>query len=86
MRVNLYSQELTGETSVVETTAEDTGRRFFGVRVFLASPDVLHSPPRDDDRSAVTFWLDEDFTADQAIELFADLLAKCEMLRDEGRA
>lgn len=86
MRVNLYSQELTEETSVVETVAKDTGRRFYGLRVFLVSPETLHAPPRDDDRSAVTFWLDEDFTAEQAIELFADLMGKAEMLRDEGRA
>lgn len=85
MRINLYSQELTEEVSVVETVAKDTGNRFYGLRVFLVSPDTLHAPPRDDDRSAVTFWLDQDFTATEACELFGKLLDKAEMLRDEGR-
>jgi len=27
------------------------------VRVYLASPDVLHDTDEDDDRSAITFWI-----------------------------
>lgn len=57
MRINVYSQELTREIALVQQTAHDTGITYFGVRLFLASPDVLHNTPDDDDRSAITFWI-----------------------------
>jgi hypothetical protein len=57
MRINVYAEELTDEVEIVEKRAENTGRRFFGVRVFLKSPEDLHSTPQDDDRSAITFWV-----------------------------
>lgn len=57
MRINVYSQEITAETCVVSKKAADTGITYFGVRIFLASPDVLHHGPDDDDRSAITFWI-----------------------------
>ena len=57
MRLNVYGEELTEETEVVIKTAENTGRSYYGLRFFLASPDVLHSDPSDDDRSAVTLWV-----------------------------
>lgn len=56
MRINVYSQELTKEIELVEAKA-DTGVTYYGVRIFLASPDILHHTPEDDDRSAVTFWI-----------------------------
>lgn len=56
MRVNVYAEELTDEVKVVETTA-DTGRKFYGLRFFLCSPEELHHSPGDDDRSAVTLWV-----------------------------
>lgn len=56
MRINVYSQELTSDVELVETTA-DTGISYYGVRLFLHSPDLLHHTPEDDDRSAVTFWI-----------------------------
>jgi len=55
MRVNIYSEELTGEVILVEKTS-DTGRIYKGARVMLHSSDLLHYEPDDDDRSAVTFW------------------------------
>lgn len=55
MRVNVYYEELTHETTIVEKTA-DTGRIFYGARIFLATPTTLHYNPNDDDRPAVTFW------------------------------
>lgn len=61
MRIHVYSQELTKEVSLVGTTA-DTGLTYYGVRFWLASPDVLHHTPEDDDRSAVTFWLPNNHT------------------------
>jgi hypothetical protein len=56
MRINVYSQELTKEVELVSTTA-DTGVTYYGVRMYLASPDILHHTEGDDDRSAITFWI-----------------------------
>ena len=55
MRMNIYSEELTGEIKLV-TKFADTGIMFTGLRIFLASPRELHNDPGDDDRSAITFW------------------------------
>jgi hypothetical protein len=55
-RYNVYSQELTKDIELVSKTA-DTGIRYYGVRMYLASPDILHHTADDDDRSAITFWL-----------------------------
>jgi hypothetical protein len=55
MRVNVYSQELTGEVQCVETIS-DTGKSYGGVRVVLHSSPRLHHTGEDDDRSGVTFW------------------------------
>lgn len=60
MRVNLYGEELTEETELVSKTVTEKKfgtRTFYGIRLYLHSPDVLHSDPEDDDRSAVTFWI-----------------------------
>lgn len=60
MRINVYAEELTTETEVVTKTVTDDefGERvFYGIRVFLKSPDALHHSEEDDDRSAITFWL-----------------------------
>lgn len=57
VRINVYSQEITGECIIVSKQAEDTGLTYYGVRMYLASPDVLHHTPDDDDRSAITFWI-----------------------------
>jgi hypothetical protein len=56
MRINVYSQELTKEVKLVEKVSSD-GKTHYGIRLFLASPDILHHTPDDDDRSAVTFWV-----------------------------
>jgi hypothetical protein len=56
MRVNVYSQELTGEVQL-ETKTSNTGRVYSAVRLMLHSSERLHNEPGDDDRSAVTFWL-----------------------------
>jgi hypothetical protein len=56
MRVNVYSQEITKEVELISKTA-DTGITYYGVRMYLASPDILHHTPDDDDRSAITFWI-----------------------------
>lgn len=56
MRVNVYSQELTDEVSVIEQVS-DTGLVYTGVRMMLQSSHLLHFSGLDDDRSAVTYWL-----------------------------
>lgn len=74
MRINVYDEELTGEVVVVEQTA-DTGVTYYGVRVFLTSPDVLHNSATDDDRSAVTFWAHSEPAAFAAMCLMATAVA-----------
>lgn len=62
MRVNIYAEELhwpdDPEELVVERVKKvaDTGRTFFGVRLYLRSANELHNVPGDDDRSAITIW------------------------------
>lgn len=56
MRLNVYSQELTKEADLVSKVA-NTGIVYYGIRLYLASPDVLHHTVIDDDRSAITFWI-----------------------------
>lgn len=56
MRINVYSQELTDEVATVEKVS-NTGLTYSAVIFMLHSSPMLHHPPADDDRSAVTFWL-----------------------------
>jgi hypothetical protein len=56
MRVNVYSQELTDEAELIRQES-NTGVVYSAVRMLLHSSPLLHHPPMDDDRSAVTFWL-----------------------------
>lgn len=56
MRINVYSQELTDELVAVEKMS-NTGLTYSAVQLILHSSPMLHHPPHDDDRSAVTFWL-----------------------------
>jgi hypothetical protein len=62
MRINVYDEELTSEVKLVEKTAE-TGIIYYGARVYLKSPDVLHTGPDDDDRTAITFWTHDEADA-----------------------
>jgi hypothetical protein len=56
MRINVYSQELTEEVLPVRKSS-NTGIVYSAVQFILHSSPLLHHPPQDDDRSAVTFWL-----------------------------
>jgi len=56
MRINVYSQELTDEVVRLEKVS-NTGRPYVAAQLILHSSPMLHHPPQDDDRSAVTFWL-----------------------------
>lgn len=84
MRINIYSQELTKEVTVVSKTAADTGITYHGVRLFLHSPDLLHHTEQDDDRSAITFWIPhaESFTPADLATVFRQMADEVE--RVEG--
>lgn len=56
MRINVYSQELTGEVISIDKQS-NTGVTYHAAQLVLHSSPMLHHPPADDDRSAVTFWL-----------------------------
>lgn len=66
MRINVYSQELTNEIQVFEKES-NTGLVYTAVALMLHSSSMLHHPPHDDDRSAVTLWLPK--SADRREEL-----------------
>lgn len=56
MRINVYSQELTNEVIPVEKES-NTGVIYHAAQLVLHSSPMLHHPPDDDDRTAITFWL-----------------------------
>lgn len=56
MRINVYSQELTDEIIHIEKKS-NTGVVYAAAQLILHSSEMLHHPPKDDDRSAITFWL-----------------------------
>lgn len=68
MRINVYTEELLRDVANEPTKAEivtadyissRTGEAMknYGLRIYLKShPDLHYVPPRDDDRSAITFW------------------------------
>lgn len=56
MRINVYSQELTSEAHLI-AKGSNTGVTYHAVQLILHSSPMLHHPPADDDRSAVTLWL-----------------------------
>ena len=70
MRINVYSQELTSEVLSI-SKASNTGIMYKAVQFVLHSSPMLHQPPQDDDRSAVTFWLPQ---SQQGLEDFKSAL------------
>lgn len=62
MRVNVYSQEITEEVSLV-TKRGATGETYSAVMFALHSSERLH----DDDGSGVTFWLPKSTTRREAL-------------------
>lgn len=78
MRINIYSQELTKEVELVSKPSvgpDGEERIYYGVRMYLASPDILHHTPEDDDRSAITFWIPQNntFSPDDLASVFAEM-------------
>lgn len=60
MRINVYAEELLTDRCVelVSKKVKETGRVYYGVRLYLNSPDSLHFDEDDDDRTAITIWGD----------------------------
>ena len=80
MRINVYSQELTPEVLSVSKKS-NTGIEYKAVQFVLHSSPMLHHPPADDDRSAVTFWLPQ---SDRGLREFKAALEKArELVCDE---
>lgn len=82
-RINVYSQELTKEVEIVSKVADGIGHEkieYFGIRMYLASPDILHHTPEDDDRSAITFWVPhaQSFTPFDLASVFGAMSALAE--------
>lgn len=77
MRINIYSQELTDEVNLIEKES-NTSIVYSAVQFMLHSSPLLHHPPADDDRSAVTFWLPKSrerrWRLARAFRLAADLI------------
>lgn len=83
MRINVYSQELTKEVVPISKKA-DTGITYYGIRLMLASPDILHHTPEDDDRSAITFWIPNarSFTREDLASVFDQMAELTRSLPD----
>ena len=77
MRINVYSQELTSEAHLIEKES-NTGVVYSAVQFMLHSSPMLHHPPEDDDRSAVTFWLPK--SDNRRAELAATFRAMAKMV------
>lgn len=83
MRINVYSQELTSEVNVVEKQS-NTGLIYSAVQLMLHSSPMLHHPPQDDDRSAVTFWLPKSQERREALaQAFEEMAVRVREARPE---
>ena len=83
MRINVYSQELTSEVNVLEKES-NTGLVYSAVQLMLHSSPMLHHPPHDDDRSAVTFWLPKSQgRREELAKAFEEMAAKVRGARPE---
>lgn len=83
MRINVYSQELTSEVATVEKVS-NTGLVYSAVQLMLHSSPMLHHPPADDDRSAVTFWLPKSVERREALaRAFEEMAHKVRTARPE---
>jgi hypothetical protein len=84
MRINVYSQELTSEVNFIEKVS-NTGLTYNAVQLMLHSSPMLHHPPQDDDRSAVTFWLPKSQLRRKALaEVFREMAVAVENAKLEA--
>ena len=86
MRLNVYTEELLPFTTNAPFLAEivyadyvssRTGEnmRNYGLRIYVKShPDLHYVPPRDDDRSAVTFWVGPSL---KSVKAFLEAVTAC---------
>lgn len=74
MRINVYHEELTTETAFVEKHVKETGKTYYGVRMFMKSPPELHYTADDDDRTAITLWWGTKRAAIRHLELITESL------------
>jgi hypothetical protein len=74
MRINVYHEEITTEAVFVEKHVPETGKTYYGVRMFMKSAPELHHEPNDDDRSAITFWWGTKRAAIRHLELITESL------------
>lgn len=63
MRINVYNEELTNEFEFTEKFVQETGKTYYGFRIFLKSAPELHHTSQDDDRSAITIWFGDKVSA-----------------------
>jgi len=83
MRVNVYSQELTSEVKTLEKES-NTGLVYSAVQLMLHSSPMLHHPPADDDRSAITFWLPKsDERREELAKAFEEMARQVRSARSE---
>lgn len=75
MRINVYSQELTDEAALIHKES-NTGVVYHAVQFMLHSSPMLHHPPQDDDRSAVTFLLPKSYYRREALAETFERMAK----------
>ena len=75
MRINVYSQEMTSEVLLVSKES-NTGVVYNAAQLILHSSPMLHHPPMDDDRSAVTFWLPKSKTRREEMAQAFEEIAK----------
>lgn len=77
MRINVYSQELTSEVLPISKES-NTGLEYHAIQFVMHSSPMLHHPPKDDDRSAVTFWLPNSRRGvDAALQMFEKAAELC---------
>jgi hypothetical protein len=71
MRINVYDEELTREAILVEKFVPETGKTYYGARIFLKSAPELHHTENDDDRSAITFWFGDQYDCDYFLSCYS---------------
>jgi hypothetical protein len=76
MRINVYSQELTSEVQVEEKVS-NTELTYTAVRLILHSSPLLHHPPKDDDRSGISFWLPQSQERRELLAQTFEHMARC---------
>lgn len=85
MRLNVYAEELVDRVEVVSKSPDNhPNESFKGVRMYLASPDVLHSDPDDDDSSAITIWVPWTKAGGHRPDVVTSLLRKMADALDEA--